>query len=206
MYSRSAHLVPCQPLSVSRSRRDITLSIVYDQAARFFCVHIHLQSLQNSSSTPAYAHTISPTGYNQLAPDVFIRNHWRVTWYRGECALISLLCLCGSIDRSSAAGMGSLPCEYDYCYCSGIRTLTIPTQSKDKDNKVFAIVRNPSTAVKLAPLAEASPNVHVVQGDLDDVASLKVISIPLSYLTYSRKLRSHTRMPLQKSERSQAGL
>ena len=47
-------------------------------------------------------------------------------------------------------------------------------QSRDKANEVLSIVRTPQNATKLAALAETSSNVHVIQGDLDDVSSLKV--------------------------------
>ena len=39
---------------------------------------------------------------------------------------------------------------------------------------VFAVVRSPQNATQLQALADASSNVHVVKGDFEDVASLKV--------------------------------
>ena len=52
-------------------------------------------------------------------------------------------------------------------------------QSQNPDNQVFAVIRNPRTAAKLEALAQMSPNVHIVHGDLDDVSSLKVMSYRL---------------------------
>ena len=48
------------------------------------------------------------------------------------------------------------------------------TKSRDANNQVFAIYRNPQTAAELFALEKASSNVHTVRGDLEDFASLKV--------------------------------
>ena len=51
-------------------------------------------------------------------------------------------------------------------------------QSRDKDNTIFGLVRNPEASTEFAALEAALRNVHVVRGDITDRAALKVRADP----------------------------
>lgn len=55
--------------------------------------------------------------------------------------------------------------------------------SSNKDNQVFAIIRNPSTATELETLAKSNPNVHIVIGDATSPDAMDKAAIEVGKVT-----------------------
>ncbi|KAH9924653.1 NAD(P)-binding protein [Epithele typhae] len=65
----------------------------------------------------------------------------------------------------------------------GLGVRFVLPQAKDKNNTVFGVVRNPATATKLAELATSLPNVHAIQGDLDNAQTLQTAAEDVAKVT-----------------------
>ncbi|KAH9895818.1 NAD(P)-binding protein [Cubamyces lactineus] len=65
----------------------------------------------------------------------------------------------------------------------GIGLEFVTQLSKDPNNTVFGLVRNPQTATKLLELQKSRPNVHVFKADITDVPALKAAAAEVGKVT-----------------------